>query len=63
VRKKYQKHGPEISGWIGNAKPVYIATRKPKSTKLMKKKKRMWDKIEGIAQIKVSGISLSLRVN
>jgi hypothetical protein len=37
VRKECQKHIPEISGWIGNYKTVYIATRKPQNTKLMKK--------------------------
>jgi hypothetical protein len=43
------------------AKPVYIATRKPKGIKLVKKKKkRMRDKVECIAQIEINGISLSL---
>jgi hypothetical protein len=41
------------------AKPVYIATGKPKGTKLMKKK-RMWDKVDYISHIEINGISLSL---
>jgi hypothetical protein len=36
------------------AKPVYIATRKPEGTKLMKKKKRMRDKVEYIAKIEIN---------
>jgi hypothetical protein len=55
ARKAHQKRGPEISGWI--------ATRKPKSTKLAKKMKRMWYKVECIAQIKINGISLSVRTD
>jgi hypothetical protein len=39
-----------------------MATRKPKSIKVVKKK-RMWDKVEFIAQIKINGISLSLRAD
>jgi hypothetical protein len=44
------------------AKPIYIATGKPKGTELMQKK-RVRDKVESIAQIKVSGISLPLRAD
>jgi hypothetical protein len=40
--------------------PVYIATGKPKGTELMQK--RMRDKGESIAQIKVNGISLPTKV-
>jgi hypothetical protein len=41
------------------AKPVYIATGKPKGTELMQEKK-VRDKVESVAQIKVNGISLPL---
>jgi hypothetical protein len=51
VRNKRQKHGPEISGSIGNCKP--------QNTKLMEKK-RMWDKVKCIAKIQIRGISSSL---
>jgi hypothetical protein len=44
------------------SKPVYIAARKPKCTKLVKKK-RLLDKVKCIAKIKINGISLSLRAN
>jgi hypothetical protein len=44
------------------AKPVSIATGKPKDTELMQKK-RVRDKVESLAQIKVNGISLPLRAD
>jgi hypothetical protein len=44
------------------AKPVYMATGKPKGTEL-KQKKRVRDKVESVAQIKVNGISLPMRAD
>jgi hypothetical protein len=57
--KEFQKHGPEIAGYV-TAKPV--TTRKSKGTKFMEKQ-GMRDKIKCTAKIKINGISLTLRAD